>query len=802
MEKQDSLDLFAEQGKFMKGTPIVTIFHNETNLYTVLRIRVEETNEHYEDKEAVITGYLPKIHEHETYIFYGEIKDHPKFGLQFHATHFRKDIPQTKQGVVSYLSSELFKGIGKKTAEKIVDTLGENAISKILNQPSLLDSVPKLPPDKAKDLYDTLMEHQGLEQAMIALNQYGFGPQLSMKIYQVYKEMTIDIMQSNPYKLVEDVEGIGFVRADELGHQLGITGNHPDRIKAGCLYILEIECAQTGHIFVHAEYLLLQVKKLLEENKRDSIEFSDITKELLKLEEEKKIIVEDKRIFLPYLYYSEKGLVTSIQKLLKQTEYAEQFPESEFLLALGSLEERLGVQYAPTQKEGIQTALMSPILILTGGPGTGKTTVIKGIVELFAELHGCSLDPKDYKKEEPFPFLLTAPTGRAAKRMTESTGLPAVTIHRLLGWNGSEGFDHDEENPLEGKILIVDETSMVDIWLANRLFKALPEHIQVILVGDEDQLPSVGPGQVLKDLLQSEVIPTVRLTDIYRQAEGSSIIELAHEIKKGKLSSSISDQQKDRSFIRCNTGQMADVIEKIVLNAKKKGYSPHDIQVLAPMYKGPAGIDRLNEVLQEILNGNPDGSRKELTFGDKKYRVGDKVLQLVNQPESHVYNGDMGEVVAVFYAKENTEKEDMVVVSFDGIEVTYTRQDLNQITLAYCCSIHKSQGSEFPIVILPIVKSYYRMLRRNLIYTAITRSKQFLIICGEEEALRIGVERAEEQTRQTTLAEKLKNINTETELNQQKDIEKENPSDLTYEEMMMEVDPMIGMEDVTPYQFM
>src|SRR3954447_6346899 len=814
MEKQNSLDLYAEKGKFMKGKHIVTIFHNEQNLYTVLRIRVEETNEQYEDREAVITGYFPKIHEQENYIFYGELKDHPKFGQQFHATHFRKDIPQTKQGVVDYLSSELFKGIGKKTAEKIVDTLGENAISKILNQPSLLDSVPKLPPDKAKDLYDTLMEHQGLEQALIALNQYGFGPQLSMKIYQVYKEMTIDIMQSNPYKLVGDVEGIGFVRADDLGHQLGITGNHPDRIKAGCLYILEIECAQTGHVFVHAEYLLLQVQKLLEENKRDSIEFSDITKELLQLEEEGKIIVEDKRIFLPYLYYSEKGLVTSIKKLLEQTEYAEQFPESEFLLALGSLEERLGVQYAPTQKKGIQTALMSPLLILTGGPGTGKTTVIKGIVELFAELHGCSLDPKDYKKEEPFPFLLTAPTGRAAKRMTESTGLPAVTIHRLLGWNGSAGFDHDEENPLEGKILIVDETSMVDIWLANRLFKALPEHIQVILVGDEDQLPSVGPGQVLKDLLQSNVIPTVRLTDIYRQAEGSSIIELAHEIKKGKLSPTISVQQKDRSFIRCSTGQMTNVIEKVVLNAKKKGYSPHDIQVLAPMYKGPAGIDRLNEVLQEVLNGNPDGSRKELIFGDKKYRVGDKVLQLVNQPENHVYNGDMGEVVAVFYAKENTEKQDMVVVSFDGIEVTYTRQDLNQITLAYCCSIHKSQGSEFPIVILPIVKSYYRMLRRNLIYTAITRSKQFLIICGEEEALRIGVERADEQTRQTSLCDKLKNISENHEMNSDEEIKKdkemdndrlgenENNSNLTYDEMMTSVDPMIGMDGITPYQFM
>ncbi|WP_394233059.1 ATP-dependent RecD-like DNA helicase [Niallia oryzisoli] len=798
MEKQDSLDLYAEQGKFIKGRPIVTIFHNEQNLYTVLRIRVEETNENYEDKEAVITGYFPKIHEQEVYIFYGEMKEHQKFGLQFHATHFRKDIPQTKQGVVSYLSSELFKGIGKKTAEKIVDTLGENAITRILNQPSLLDQVPKLPPDKAKDLYDTLMEHQGLEQAMIALNQYGFGPQLSMKIYQAYKDQTIDVIQTNPYKLVEDVEGIGFARADELGHQQGITGNHPDRIKAGCLYILEQECMQNGHVFVDAEQLLVSVQKLLEENQRDQIEYADITSELLKLEEEGKIIVEEKRFYLPYLFFSEKGLVTSIKKLLEQKEYEDQFPESEFLLALGNLEERIGVQYAPTQKDAIQTALMSPLLLLTGGPGTGKTTVIKGIVELYAELHGCSLDPKDYKKEEPFPFLLAAPTGRAAKRMTESTGLPAVTIHRLLGWNGSEGFDHHEDNPLEGKILIVDETSMVDIWLANKLFKALPEHIQVILVGDEDQLPSVGPGQVLRDLLHSNAIPTIRLTDIYRQAEGSSIIELAHEIKKGNLPMDVSVQKKDRSFFRCHTGQIANVIEKVVLNAKKKGYLPRDIQVLAPMYKGPAGIDSLNEMLQEILNGNPDGSRKELVFGSTKYRVGDKVLQLVNQPDKHVFNGDMGEIVSVFYAKENTEKQDMVVVSFEGVEITYTRQDLNQITLAYCCSVHKSQGSEFPIVILPIVKSYYRMLQRNLIYTAITRSKQFLILCGEEDALRLGVERADEQSRKTTLAEKLQEIkakvvSVEAELQQ---------TDMTYEELMMNVDPMIGMENVTPYQFM
>jgi exodeoxyribonuclease V alpha subunit len=800
MDKQDSLDLFAELGKFVKGKHLVTIFHNEQNLYTVLRIRVEETNDQYEDKEAVITGYFPKIHEQETYIFFGEFKEHPKFGLQFHTNHFRKDIPQTEQGVIAYLSSEIFKGIGKKIAESIVKTLGEHAISKILNQPSLLDSIPKLPPEKAKVLYDTLMEHQGLERVMVALNQYGFGPQISMRIYQAYKDQTLDMIEKNPYQLVEDIEGIGFGRADELGYHLGISGNHPDRIKAGCLYILENESMQNGHVYVKTEDLLLQVKALLEENKRDKIDFLDISNEVIKLQDEGKVIGEEKRVYLPSLFFAEKGLVTNINRILEQTDYNDQFPESEFLLALGSLEERLGVQYAPTQKEAIQTALMSPMLILTGGPGTGKTTVIKGIVELYAELHGCSLDPKNYhKKGEPFPILLAAPTGRAAKRMSESTGLPAVTIHRLLGFNGTEGFEHDETSTLEGKIIIVDETSMLDIWLANQLFKALPENIQVILVGDEDQLPSVGPGQVLKDLLRSERVPIVRLTDIYRQAEGSSIIELAHDIKKGYLPADVTMKQADRSFIKCTTTQVAQVVEKVALNAKNKGYSAKDIQVLAPMYRGPAGIDRLNVLLQEIFNPNPDGTRKQIPFGDVLYRIGDKVLQLVNQPESNVFNGDIGEIISIIYAKENTEKQDMIYISYEGNEVEYTKQDLNQITHAYCCSVHKAQGSEFPIVILPITRSYYRMLRRNLIYTAITRSKQSLILCGEVEALRMGVERADELSRQTTLSQKLQAaiMISPIRVKAEKDT-----FVMSYEEEFMQVSPMIGMENVSPYDFM
>jgi exodeoxyribonuclease V alpha subunit len=797
LSQQDSMKLFGDEEIYIKGRHLVTIFHNEENMYTVVRIRVDETNHAYEEKEAVITGHFPRIHEEETYVFYGRFQEHPKFGMQFHAKHFKKEIPQTTQGVVHYLSSDLFKGIGKKTAEKIVEHIGANAISKILENPSVLDEVPKLPPDKAKSIYDTLTEHQGLERVMIVLNDLGFGPQISMKIYQAYKDLALETIQNNPYKLVEDIEGIGFTRADELGSKIGITGSHPDRIKAGCLYTLEQVCVKQGHVYLEAEELIVTVKELLEKSQPEKIEYTDISSQLVALEDEKKVIGEGSRVYVPSLYFSEKGIVTSIETILSQKQYEDQFPQSEFLLALGALEDRLGVHYAPSQKEAIETALMSPMLLLTGGPGTGKTTVINGIVELFADLHGCSLDPKDYK-DEPFPVLLTAPTGRAAKRMTESTGLPAMTIHRLLGWNGQEGFQNDEDRAIEGKLLIVDEVSMVDTWLAHQLLKALPDDIQVIFVGDEDQLPSVGPGQVLKDLLRSQVVPTVRLTDIYRQEEGSSIIELAHHMKKGQVPPDLTKQQKDRSFFPCRTDQIAEVVRKVVENAKKKGYTPKDIQVLAPMYRGAAGIDNLNKLLQEIFNSN-DGTRKEISFGDVHYRIGDKVLQLVNQPENNVFNGDIGEIVSIFYAKENTEKQDMIIVSYEGTEVTYTRQDLTQITHAYCCSIHKSQGSEFPIVILPVVKSYFRMLRRNLLYTAITRSKQFLILCGEMDAFKLGVQREDDFMRKTTLSEKL-SLTMGDSVSEGEDQGDDDHTDMA--EMLLKEDPMIGMEGITPYDFM
>lgn len=480
----------------------------------------------------------------------------------------------------------------------------------------------------------------------------------------------------------------------------------------------------------------------------------DIVRELDALEEDGKLVLEGEDVYLPELYYAEKGIVTGIQKLTEQAESSDEFSETEFLEALGKVEEKLSMQYAESQQKAIRQAIQSPLMILTGGPGTGKTTVIRGIVEVFAELNSLSLEPKDYDSEHPYPVLLVAPTGRAAKRMKESTGIPAVTIHRLLGWTGGAGYTHDEDDPVEGQLLVVDEMSMVDIWLANQLLKSLPEGMKVVIVGDEDQLPSVGPGQVLSDLIQSQAVPVVRLTDIFRQAKGSSIIELAHQIKEGSVQD-VSLPRDDRRFFPCHQGQVVEAICQIASGAEKKGYQPKDIQVLAPIYRGNAGIEKINEALQELFNPGSD-QKRSLVYGDHIFRVRDKVLQLVNNPDDQVYNGDIGEIVAIMKAKETTDKEDTVIVSFDGIEVKYLKHDLNQLTLAYCCSIHKAQGSEFPIVILPIVRGYHRMLKRNLIYTAVTRSKEYLMMCGDVEAFNQAISRNDVDLRHSNLTKKLR----------------------------------------------
>ncbi|CEG23040.1 ATP-dependent RecD-like DNA helicase [Planococcus massiliensis] len=820
------IDLFQEEVQFVLGRPVVSIFHNPQNLFSIAKVKIQQTNTSYTEKEIIVSGYFPKLSLEEQYRFTGSVKNHPKYGVQFQVETFTKEVPETEQGIVHYLSSDMFNGIGRKTAETIVKKLGKDAIKKILEDPEALDAVPRLSDEKKETIRSTLQMNLGLERVMIQLNDWGFGPQVGMRIYQAYREETIDVLTKNPFRLIEEIEGIGFQRADELGAKLGITGAHPDRIKASILHLLNQASLSEGHVYMDAKTLIPLVKEMLESSQRDEISIEAISKAMIELNEESKVAGGENRPYFPSLYYSEVGIATKLETLLGSQANRDRFPASEVRRALGEAEERLGVNYAETQIQAIDGSINSSVMILTGGPGTGKTTVVRGLVEVYAELHGLSLDPKDYaKKKEPFPIILAAPTGRAAKRLSESTELPAMTIHRLLGFNGQEK-EEETEKEIEGRLIIIDEMSMVDTWLAHQLLKAVPDDAQIIFVGDQDQLPPVGPGQVLRDLLESKRIPTVELKDIYRQTSGSSIIELAHQMKKGQLPADITAKTSDRSFIKAGADQIADVVEKVVKSALSKGHSIKDIQVLAPMYRGPAGIDALNRMIQEMVNPNPDGKRKELVFGDITYRIGDKILQLVNQPESNVFNGDMGEVIAILKAKETVEKQDMLVASFDGIEVTYQRSDLNQLTLAYCCSIHKSQGSEFPTVIMPVVRGYMKMLRRNLLYTGITRSKDFLILCGDPQVFRYGVERTDDVQRMTTLKKRLQ-LSAEEPVQETETAEKalpvetvaaaktelemaeaktaapktKGPASLTNENVHF-IHPLVGMEGITPKDFM
>lgn len=788
--------------------PVVKIFHNASNMFTIMKGRLKETNTEFKEKEMIITGNFPLLDTEVDYRLFGRLVTHPKYGKQWQVESFEKELPSTKEGVIHYLSSDLFPGIGKKTAENVVNKLGNDAIGRIIENPAVLDGISGVTSKRKETIVTVLQENLGLERTLIQLSAWGFGPKIAMRIYQKYEEETVDRLKENPYRLIEDISGIGFQRADDLGRQLGIEPTSIERIRAAILHVIDETVQREGHIYTLWPLVKEEAKQLLEKTSSVTIAYDDLDTALATAIVGEMLVQEEDRLYLPSLYYSEVGAVEVLEKLL-DTPQGEKFPLAELKRAIGLVEDELDVTYAPTQVEAIERAMNEPMMILTGGPGTGKTTVIRGIVETYRELHGISLDPADYDGEEQtFPIALAAPTGRAAKRMAESTNLPAMTIHRLLGFTGEDDEDDFDSHDIEARLVIIDEMSMVDTWLFYQLMKAIPIESQVIFVGDDDQLPSVGPGQVLADLLRSKKIPTVKLTDVYRQSEGSSIVGLAHEMKSGTLQTDITKKESDRSFILAHDEHVVDVVEQVVTRAVEKGFSIHDIQVLVPMYRGPAGIDAVNERIQERLNP-PMPGRKEIQYGDTTYRVGDKVLQLVNQPESNVFNGDMGEVVAIFTPNENTEKKHLVVVDFDGIEVTYERQDLHQITLAYCCSIHKAQGSEFPMVIMPVVRSYYHMLRRNLLYTGITRASRFLILCGDPSKFEEGMHRTDDTRRQTTLASRLtKTLPAASSLleerkstDQSETLRIQSHESLTAE-TIFQIDPMIGVGNITPYDFM
>ncbi|MUK87015.1 ATP-dependent RecD-like DNA helicase [Ornithinibacillus sp. L9] len=775
------MEIGSGEKEYIKGELLYTIFKNDAEHFSIVKIKIHDTNTSYREKEIVAKGYFSSLQEGNIYYFYGEFENHPRYGTQYHVSSYQTFIPDTTDGLIAYLSSDLFYGIGKKTAKKIVSHLGETAVSKILNDENALSSVPGLKKENAEELAKRLREHQGFEHVVVNLSKYNIGLKMAQKIYQVYKEDAIDILQEDPYRYVFDIEGFGFQTADEIAKRNGLSLTHPNRIGAGCIFVLQ-KSVQEGHVFLPIKDCIQQVLQLLI-NPEQSLDESIITKQLEELNKAKTVILQNGNVYLPSLYYAEDGFASHVKRLLeKELEFDTTM--AELMKIIGDIEEDEVLSYGKEQFNAINQALHSKLMILTGGPGTGKTTVIKGIIKAYGAIHSLSIDPMDYENKSDFPFVLTAPTGRAAKRLNESTGLPAVTIHRLLGWNGNDGFEKNEHEQLSGKVLIVDEFSMVDIWLANHLFKAIPDDMQVLLVGDEDQLPSVGPGQVLTDLLESAIISTVSLHEVYRQKEGSKIIQLAHAIKNDSFQTDLLHNDKDFSFINCREHQVVDVITKVFKRAVDKGIDVRDIQVLAPMYRNQAGITMINKALQQLVN--PKTSKKrEVKVNDSIFRIGDKVIQLVNQPEDGVFNGDIGEVVAIFEEDENVDHVEQMVVLFDEKEVVYVRKDYTNLMHAYCVSIHKSQGSEFPIVILPIVSAYHRMLRKNLIYTAITRGKQSLIICGETNALLRGIQTLDTNKRYTSLkehlSERLESSRKDDDLN----------STVTIE-----------AEDISPYDFM
>ena len=750
----EEIDLFKTptEPSFFIGQVQSEIFTSPDSFFKVLIVSVEEANFDWHEPEITVTGSFGDLSDDQTYRFEGKIVEHPRYGQQFQATSYHVNRPTSKDGLVDFLSGKQFTGIGKKTAEKIVDKLGTDAINKIIADPHVLDKL-KLRKAVKDSLVDNLRANQGMDEIIIGLNDLGFGANLSSAIFDKYGEETLHIINENPYQLAAEIDGISFNRADQVAQKLGIATDDSRRIDAAIIQTLDDLTMETGDTFTTTKPLLQQTIQLLAQGSGGRVSTALIANQIVELEKNQAISYADEKIYPTALYNAEWQIADHLHRLL--TVDQKKVPATTIEKTVTKVADQSGITYDQVQKEAIKTALNSKVMLLTGGPGTGKTTIIKGIVASYAKIHDLSLDVNEYK-EKSFPVLLAAPTGRAAKRMSEATDLPASTIHRLLGLNGREMPTDMNARDLEGSLLIIDEMSMVDTLLFKTLIQAVPTSMHVVLVGDKDQLPSVGPGQVFHDLLDFAELPKVELTNIHRQAADSTIIPLAHAIKEGKLPSDLTNKMPDRSFISCHANQVPSVVQQIIDLSKKRDYSANDIQILAPMYRGQAGIDRLNELAQQAYNP-PANGKQEVDFRGLTFRVGDKVLQLVNVPEKNIFNGDIGKITAIESGRTVGKKNESITVDFDGNEVSYSRMEWNQLRLAYCISIHKAQGSQFKMVLLPIVQQFSRMLQRNLLYTAITRAAEKLVLIGEPYAVVTSVKN-EAVNRKTSLVDCLDKV--------------------------------------------
>ncbi|MFP4477856.1 MAG: ATP-dependent RecD-like DNA helicase [Candidatus Izemoplasmatales bacterium] len=706
---------------YVEGTIKRYLFYSEDNSYSVIKLEIADTNDpeliRYEPT-IIVCGFFPKLDSHSNYKFNGQVTHHDKYGLQFNAKTFERVIDHTYDGIIDYLSSDIFPGVGIKTAERIVDSIGLDCLDKIAEDDQVLDDVPKLN-DKLKSvIHEGIIKNREMENTLVWLYGFSISPNMAMKIYSQYGIETKQIIKENPYILMEEVEGIGFKRADEIGLKIGFSHDADIRISAVIYYLLSEYMNKYGDTYLLKDDLIRFTLRFLNNQQSEEVEEEKVLTQINALLERGKIIESEDKISLSYLYYAESFIAKKMMSLTSELE-----DYSEISNHIEAFENINDIVYTDAQRKAIHLALSHTMTIITGGPGTGKTTVIKGIIDVYKMSRNQSIDEMDIR--------LAAPTGKAAKRLSESTLLPATTIHKLLGYDFEGQFKYDEHHPIEAKVLIIDEASMIDCLLMRKLLGAIKVGTILVLVGDANQLPSVGPGDVLNDLIISDIFPVQRLNIIHRQAKDSHIISLAYDVLEKQISEDINQNQDDRVFVHAKDTYIASNVLKLIDRLIIKGYSLiDDIQVLIPMYKGMNGIDRMNDLIQETFNG--ESKNQSISFGNKKFYLQDKVMQLVNQLDKNVMNGDQGVVVGV-----DDEKE--ILVDFSGNIVKYNRKDLDQLTLAYATSIHKSQGSEYKVVILPLTLSYTIMLKRKLLYTAITRAKEMLVMVGNPEAFKRGV---------------------------------------------------------------
>ena len=772
---------------YFSGTIERIIFENPSSFFRILLLDIDDTDADFDDFEIIVTGTMADIMEGEDYTFWGNLVQHPKYGEQLKITRYERAKP-TSKGLVKYFSSDHFKGIGVKTAQKIVDLYGDNTIDKVLAEPEKLKDIAGLSAKNREAFLTKLRQNYGTERILAKLSEYGIPNKLAFQVQDFYKEETLEIVEHYPYQLVEDIQGIGFKIADQLAQSLGIEGTAPERFRAGLLHTLLTQSMEKGDTYLEAKELLEHTIELLESSRQIELDPSSVADELAHLIEEDKVQNIDTKIFENSLFFAEEGIRSNLLRILEKGKQ-NKFEPKKIEAAIAQIENEFAISYDVTQKQAICDAINHKIFILTGGPGTGKTTVINGIIAVYALLNGL-----DLRKSQDLPILLAAPTGRAARRMNELTGLPSATIHRHLGMTGDDDTSHLDDY-LDADFIIVDEFSMVDTWLANQLLSNISSNTKLLIVGDADQLPSVSPGQVLADLLKIPLLPQTKLEKIYRQSKDSTIVTLASQIQKGILPTDFTEKKADRSYFEAHSEHIPKMIERIVEAALRSGIPAQDVQVLAPMYRGQAGIDHINQLMQNLIN---PVETEQIIFEatDCQYRQGDKVIHLVNDAESNVFNGDLGYITDLLPAKYTDSKQDELTINFDGNEVIYPRSEWYKIRLAYAMSIHKSQGSEFPVVILPITSSSHRMLQRNLIYTAITRAKSKLILLGEKSAFDFAVKNTG-TARNTYLIQRFSDLLTDEKVihtsvnNLETTVEKY----ILTEENFLKINPMIGITD-------